>query len=269
MRRSTIQIMGVLNVTPDSFSDGGKFDTLETAVAQAETLIKEGADILDIGGESTRPFADPVAAKEELARVIPVIKAIRKTSSIPISIDTTKAIVAQEALKAGATHINDISALRTDPEMIEVVKVSAVPVIIMHMQGTPADMQVNPRYDNIIAEMVVFFKERFDWIQSHGVDVGRLIIDPGIGFGKTVDHNLSILKHLDVFSQFNVPLLLAHSRKRFLGEITGVSDERKRDHATAVVSALSAGKKIDMVRVHDVAATRQALEVAAAIEAAG
>ena len=268
MNGSKIKIMGVLNVTPDSFSDGGEFATVDTAVNQACKLIAQGADILDIGGESTRPFADKVGIQEELERVIPVIEAIRKKHSIPISIDTTKSQVATQALQAGATHINDISALRTDPEMIDVVRVTLAPVIIMHMQGTPADMQVNPTYTDIIKEMVDFFTERLDYLESNGVNKNRVIIDPGIGFGKTRSHNLTILKHLDRFSQFGIPVLLAHSRKRFLGDITGVSQEKERDLATAVVAAVCAGKKIDMVRVHDVSATKQALELAAAIDSA-
>lgn len=266
MSSSTVQIMGVLNVTPDSFSDGGQFHTVDSAVTQAEKLISDGADIIDIGGESTRPFADKVATDEELSRVIPVIEAIRSKHSIPISIDTTKAKVASAALKAGATHINDISALRLDPEMIEVVKKSSAPLFIMHMQGTPADMQVNPTYTDIIMEMVHFFDERLTYLQDNGVDKKRIIIDPGIGFGKTLSHNLSILKHLNTFSQFGVPVLLAHSRKRFLGDVTGIGPEQQRDLATAVVSALSSSKNIDMVRVHDVAATKQALKLSAAIE---
>ena len=260
--------MGVLNVTPDSFSDGGQFATVDSAIIQAEKLIEQGADILDIGGESTRPFADKVGTEEELHRVIPVIAAIRQLHSIPISIDTTKSAVAIEAIKAGATHINDISALRTDPEMINVVRNSSVPIIIMHMQGTPDNMQINPTYTDIVEEMVAFFSERLTYLNSHGVDTDRIIIDPGIGFGKTQHHNLTILKHLDRFSQFGVPVLLAHSRKRFLGDITGIRQEKHRDLATAIVSALSASKKIDMVRVHDVAATKQALDLAAAIETA-
>lgn len=258
--------MGVLNVTPDSFSDGGQFATVDSALLQAEKLIADGADILDIGGESTRPFADKVAIQEELDRVIPVITAIRVKHSIPISIDTTKANVAAAALKAGADYVNDISALRTDPGMIDVVKETSSPIIIMHMQGTPADMQVNPTYIDIIKEMVEFFDERLNYLQDNGVTKDQIIIDPGIGFGKTLNHNLSILKHLNTFSQFGVPVLLAHSRKRFLGDVTGIADEQQRDLATAVVAALSSGKNIDMIRVHDVAATRQALNLAIAIE---
>lgn len=255
-------------MTPDSFSDGGKFADLPSALVQADKLIGAGADILDVGGESTRPFAPPVTTEEELRRVIPAIKAVRQKYSIPISIDTSKAEVAREALKAGANIINDISALNKDPEMITVVRESTVPVIIMHMRGTPADMQVKPVYEDVVREILDFFTERIDWITGKGIDRNRLIIDPGIGFGKTVQHNLSILKHLEKFSALNLPVLLGHSRKRFLGNITGVSAEKERDLATAVVAAICASKNIAMVRVHDVAATRQALLVAEALQAA-
>lgn len=268
MSAAKIKIMGVLNVTPDSFSDGGQFNSFDAAVTQAEKLIAQGADILDIGGESTRPFADKVGVVEELLRVIPVIEAIRKKHSTPISIDTTKSEVAVRALEAGATHINDISALRADPLMIDVVCATSVPIIIMHMQGTPADMQVNPTYTDIIREMLEFFTERLEYLESQGVQKNRIIIDPGIGFGKTRHHNLTILKHLDRFSQFGVSVLLAHSRKRFLGDIIGAAGKKNRDLATAVVAALTSHKNIDMIRVHNVEATRQALELAAAIESA-
>lgn len=260
-----VKIMGILNVTPDSFSDGGNFASFAAAIAQAEQLINDGADILDVGGESTRPFAEPVAADEELRRVIPVIEAVRQKHSIPISIDTTKAIVAKEALRAGADIINDISALRKDPEMLTLVRNTSVPVIIMHMQGTPADMQLKPVYTNVIEEILDFFTERISWLAANGVDRNRLIIDPGIGFGKTQQHNLSILKHLDTFATLGLPVLLGHSRKRFLGETTGIQLEAARDLATGVASALSAGKDISIIRVHNVAATRQALLIADAI----
>ena len=260
--------MGILNVTPDSFSDGGKFATHAAALAQADRLISEGADILDVGGESTRPFAAPVSAEEELRRVIPVIKAVRQKYPVPISIDTTKAIVADEALKAGADIINDISALKKDPAMLQVVRSTTAPVIIMHMQGTPADMQVKPIYANVVEEILAFFVERLAWLTASGVDRSRLIIDPGIGFGKTLDHNLSILKHLDELATLGVPVLLGHSRKRSLGEITEIPVEAARDLATAVTSALCAAKNIAIIRVHNVAATRQAVLVAQAIAAA-
>ncbi len=262
-----VRIMGILNVTPDSFSDGGDFASFETALAQADRLVADGADILDVGGESTRPFADPVSTEQELQRVIPVIEAVRKKHTITISIDTTKAAVARAALRAGADIINDISALRKDPEMVTVVRESKVPVIIMHMQGTPADMQIKPHYDDVIADIIDFFAERIGWITANGVAKDRLIIDPGIGFGKNLHHNLSILKHLDEFSTLGLPVLLGHSRKRFLGDITGVPREAERDLATAVASALSLGK-MAIVRVHNVAATRQALLIADAIRGA-
>ena len=264
-----IKIMGILNVTPDSFSDGGRFATFDRALAQAERLIAEGADILDIGGESTRPFAAKVETAEELRRVVPVIEAVRKHHAIPISIDTTKAAVAEAALAAGADIINDISALRHDGEMLAVVRKTTVPVILMHMQGTPSTMQVAPHYDDVVAEIIAFFTERVAWLEANGVERQRLIVDPGIGFGKTVAHNLSLLKHLDQFSaQLHLPLLLGHSRKRFLGEVTGIKEEAGRDTATAVAAALCADKGVAMVRVHNVAATRQALQVAAAIATA-
>ena len=268
MEDLAIKIMGILNVTPDSFSDGGKFSDLHSAVSQADELIAAGADILDVGGESTRPFAHPVTTEEELVRVIPVIKAVRQKHNIPISIDTTKAVVAREALRAGADIINDISALRKDPDMIEVVRQSSVPVIIMHMRGTPSDMQIEPVYDDVVAEIIDFFKERIAWINGRGIDCNRLIIDPGIGFGKTLAHNLSLIKHLDAFSCLNLPLLLGHSRKRFLGTITGIPAEKERDLATAVIAALSATKNIAIVRVHNVTATRQALLLARAVQSA-
>ncbi len=268
MKSTAIKIMGIINVTPDSFSDGGKFADLKSAINQADELVDAGADILDIGGESTRPFAEPVSTEEELRRVIPLIHAIRKKHTIPLSIDTTKARVAREALSAGADIINDISSLNGDPEMITVVQQTHVPVIIMHMQGTPSDMQVKPVYRDVVAEITDFLRERIEWITSKGIDRNRLIIDPGIGFGKTQQHNLSILKHLDKFSSLNLPLLLGHSRKRFLGAITGVASEEERDLATAVIAALCAAKNIGIVRVHNVHATRQALLLASSLQSA-
>ncbi|WP_136806610.1 dihydropteroate synthase [Desulfosediminicola flagellatus] len=264
MNELRTRIMGILNVTPDSFSDGGNFHDLTAALLQAEGIIAAGADILDVGGESTRPYAEPVSLEDELARTIPVIRTIRSTHSIPISIDTTKAEVARQALAAGADIINDISALLKDPEMIDVVRDSDVPVIIMHMQGSPSDMQDRPAYDNVIDEIVAFFTERIEWMTSEGVARNRIILDPGIGFGKTLDHNLSIIKHLDRFKSLDLPVLLGHSRKNFLGILTGLEAE-KRDLPTAVISALSVERQADIIRVHDVASTRQALQVAEAL----
>lgn len=265
MQESTIKLMGVLNVTPDSFSDGGLYASADAAVAQAENLIAQGVDILDLGGESTRPYADPVGVGEELRRVIPVIEKIRENHDIPISIDTMKAEVALAALQAGATMINDVSALEADPMMLQVVKESEVPVVLMHMQGTPQTMQLAPSYGDVVAEIKSYFKAKLAWLEQEGVDSKRLILDPGIGFGKTLEHNLAILKNLHSFTELGPPLLLAHSRKRFLKEITGIENERERDLATAVVAALCSNSGVSIIRVHDVAATRQALAVAAAL----
>ncbi len=265
---ASTRIMGILNVTPDSFSDGGNFARFDTALAHADKLITDGADILDVGGESTRPFAEPVSADEELHRVIPVIEAIRKKHALPISIDTSKALVAQEALNAGADIINDVSALQKDPEMLAVVQETSVPVIIMHMRGTPADMQIQPDYNNVIEEITTFLQKRVAWMTERNIDRNRIIVDPGIGFGKTLQHNLSIIKHIDSFSALGLPVLLGHSRKRFLGDITGISNEAQRDLATAIVTALCAAGNVAIVRTHDVAGTRQALLIADAIQAA-
>jgi len=264
MQQIRTRVMGILNVTPDSFSDGGSFHSFDSALLQAEALISAGADILDVGGESTRPYAEPVSLDDELARTIPLIKAIRSSYSIPISIDTTKAEVARQALAAGANIINDISSLRSDPAMIEVAAATDVPVIIMHMQGTPADMQNRPSYNNVIDEILAFLEERIDWMVKNGIARERIIVDPGIGFGKTIHHNLSIIKHLDRFRSFGLQVLLGHSRKSFLGQLTGL-EAGKRDLPTAVVSALAVPHQVDIIRVHDVASTRQALQVAEAL----
>ncbi len=261
------KIMGILNVTPDSFSDGSQFDSEASARSQVEALVVSGADIIDVGGESTRPFAEPVGAKEELRRVIPVIRFIRRHHSIPISIDTTKAEVASQALEAGASIINDISALRKDPEMIALVRETSVPVIIMHMQGTPGDMQLKPQYSNVVTEVIEFFRERLAWLAEQGVDTKRITVDPGIGFGKTLGHNLSLLKHLAQLKTLGCSLLLGHSRKRFIADITGLEVEG-RDLPSAVVSAMAVESGVDILRVHNVAATRHALQMAEAIREA-
>ena len=264
MPAAGIRIMGILNVTPDSFSDGGRHFAEQAALQQVEVMIAAGVDIIDIGGESTRPYADRVSTEEELRRVIPVIRKIRKNYTTPISIDTTKAAVAREALATGADIINDISALQKDSEMLALVKTTTAPVIIMHMQGTPETMQVRPHYADVVEEILIFFRERITWLEKNGVSRNRLIIDPGLGFGKTREHNLTILKHLDRFSELGLPVLLGHSRKRFLGDITGL-EASGRDLPTAVVSALASSQGIAIIRVHNVASTRQALLVADAI----
>ncbi len=258
------QIMGILNVTPDSFSDGGHFHAPEKALEQADRLIEEGADLLDIGGESTRPYSSPVSLEEELARTIDVIKELRNRHSIPISIDTTKAEVARQALEAGADIINDISAFEHDAAMLDVAQQSTCPIIIMHMKGTPSTMQDRPQYDDIIDEIMAYFVERLNWLSQNGIAEEHITIDPGIGFGKTLQHNLAIIRHLNTFKTLGRPVLLGHSRKSFLGELTK-QEAKDRDLATAVVSALSLQSGIDILRVHNVAATKQALQVAAAL----
>jgi len=253
--------MGILNVTPDSFSDGGQFTSGEAVARQVEQMLTAGVDIIDVGGESTRPFADPVSESEELARVLPVIWHIRQISTVPVSIDTTKAEVARQALAAGANMVNDISALRHDSEMIEVVQRYEGKVIIMHMQGTPGDMQVKPRYGDVVEEICSFFLERTGWMEEQGIKKDRIIIDPGIGFGKTLEHNLDILRNVKTFKELGFPVLIGHSRKSFLEKLLGLPME-ERDCPTAVLSALCTRQGADILRVHDVGLTSQAILLA-------
>jgi dihydropteroate synthase len=261
---SRVRVMGILNVTPDSFSDGGHFVNDLAIEAQVDKMVAAGADIIDVGGESSRPFAEPVSVEEELSRVLPAIKIIRKNHTIPVSIDTTKAEVARKALQEGADMINDISSLRFDPQMIALAKEIDVPVIIMHMLGTPTDMQVNPVYDDVVAEIKDFFEERLQWAAENGVQRSRFIIDPGIGFGKTVAHNLIILKRIADFNELGCPVLIGHSRKSFIGKLLdNVVDDR--DVASAAVSALCVTNGAAILRVHDVAKTVQAVRLAEAI----
>lgn len=259
-----VRVMGILNVTPDSFSDGGRFVSEKALLDQAAVMVAAGADIIDIGGESSRPFAKPVPVEKEMARVVGAIKSIRKYHSIPLSIDTTKAAVAQKALEAGADFINDISALRFDPEMISLVRRTDVPVIIMHMKGTSADMQVAPFYEDVVAEISTFLEERLRWAEERGVERDRFIVDPGIGFGKTVTHNLTILNRLGEFKKIGCPLLVGHSRKAFIGSILG-REVDDRDVATAAISALCVLNGASIVRVHDVDKTVQAVRMVEAI----
>ncbi|MCI5147924.1 MAG: dihydropteroate synthase [Candidatus Electrothrix sp. MAN1_4] len=258
---SRVQVMGILNVTPDSFSDGGQCIGEQAVMAQVEKMLAHGMDIIDIGGESTRPFAEPVTEQEELDRVIPAIQAVRRLSSaLPISIDTTKADVAAAALEHGATIINDISALRQDPDMVKVACGYEAPIIIMHMQGTPENMQVAPEYEDVVAEISDFFQERTSWMQSQGIGQERIILDPGIGFGKTLEHNLAILRNVGTFKQLGFPVLIGHSRKYFLEKLLGTPVE-ERDGPTAVVSALCAQQGADILRVHDVGQTVAAVRL--------
>jgi len=260
-----VHVMGIVNITPDSFSDGGKVSDENSLLALVDHQVDSGADIIDIGGESTRPFAPPVTLQEELDRVIPAIRAIRRRHHIPISIDTTKAEVARCAIEAGADIINDISALSHDTAMVAVAAEHQVPVIIMHMQGTPRNMQIMPRYNDVVGEIRSALGERIRWAENHGVSRDRIIIDPGIGFGKTVSHNLTILRELRQLTTLGCPVLIGHSRKSFIGKILGIDDASGRDEATAVISALCAWNGASIIRVHDVARTVQAVKMTHAI----
>jgi dihydropteroate synthase len=268
-------VMGVLNVTPDSFSDGGQFYETEAAVAHGEQMARDGADIIDIGGESTRPFAEAVAVEDEIRRVLPVIEGLAGRIAVPISIDTSKAEVARSALAAGASIINDVSALRGDLQLGEVAAASGVPVILMHMLGSPRTMQLSPSYGDLLGEIGKFLEDAIKRAEDLGVARSKLIADPGIGFGKTVDHNLSLIKHLEALSDLDVPILIGPSRKAFLRKLLkseSVEDVRP-DHPmvalgtqAAVAAAVINGAHI--VRVHDVAATRANLRILDAMAAA-
>ena len=258
-------VMGIVNVTPDSFYDGGKrFDT-ERATADALEMVDFGAEILDVGGESTRPGAEPVLLEEELRRVIPVVRELRKNSNVPISIDTYKEVVARAALDAGADIVNDISALRFDPAMAVLIASEKVPVILMHMQGVPRTMQVEPHYQDVVREVQDFLAERISVAKKAGIPTERIIVDPGIGFGKTAAHNLALLKDLGSLNSLGQPLLVGISRKAFIGKILNAAgpEERLEGSLAAAVAAALSGANI--VRVHDVGETYRALRVVDAI----
>jgi len=266
-------IMGVLNVTPDSFSDGGKFFSLDEAVDQGYKLFEDGADILDIGGESTRPFSNSVSEEEEVLRVVPVIERLSKRIPIPISIDTTKAGVAEQAIKAGASMINDVSSLRFDPKMASIASDYAVPVILMHMLGNPKTMQIEPTYDDLIGEIKSFFENAMDQAENKGISRSKIIIDPGIGFGKTVRHNLLLIQRLHEFKSLNVPIIIGTSRKAFIRNLLkdNTGEEINADAAivesgtqASVTAAILNGAHI--VRVHDVANTRATVKITDAIK---
>jgi dihydropteroate synthase len=258
-------VMGIVNVTPDSFYDGGKRFETRRAIADALEMVNSGAEILDVGGESTRPGAQPVPLEEELRRVLPLVRELRKNSSVPISIDTYKEAVARAALDAGADIVNDISALRFDPAMAVLVASEKVPVILMHMQGVPRTMQVEPHYQDVVREVKDFLAERLRAAKEAGIASGRIIVDPGIGFGKTATHNLALLKALRSFTSLGQPLLVGISRKAFIGKIlnTAALEERLEGSLAAAVTAALSGANI--VRVHDVSETYRALRVADAI----
>jgi dihydropteroate synthase len=255
---NTTQIMGVLNVTPDSFSDGGQFVEVDKAVIHALQMEEDGAVIIDVGGESSRPGADPVSEEEELSRVIPVIDGIRKNSQILISIDTTKSRVADSALQVGANWINDISGLRTDPEMMVVASDYDCPVVVMHMKGTPQTMQENPTYNDVCQEINLFFEERIATLSHHGVN--KIILDPGIGFGKRLEDNLTLISRCDSFQKHGLPVLAGPSRKSFIGMITGHAEDQRLAGTLAAVHVL-VQKGVNILRVHDVRETRDFLQV--------
>ena len=257
-------IMGVVNVTPDSFFDGGRHLDVDAAVAHAVRLVEEGADLLDIGAESTRPGADVVNEAEECRRAIPVVTAVAKAVTIPISIDTSKAAVARAALDAGAVLVNDVTALRGDSAMVDVVARTGAGIVLMHMQGTPRTMQQAPRYDDVVGEVSDFFEERIHFAMAHGVVRRQIILDPGIGFGKLLVHNLTLLAQLRRFALFECPLLVGVSQKAFLGQLVDRPvQERQWGTASAVAMAVDRGAGI--LRVHDVRAMKDVVQVTAAI----
>jgi dihydropteroate synthase len=269
-------IMGILNVTPDSFSDGGHFFDFQDAVSQGEKLVADGADILDIGGESTRPFSDGITAEEEMRRVIPVIEQLRRHVDVPISIDTTKSDVAERALAAGAALINDISALRVDPRLAEVAATHGVPLVLMHMRGTPRSMQVDPHYDDLIGEIKAFLAAAVEQAVLAGVARRHLIIDPGIGFGKTFHHNLEILNNLGQFADLDLPVLVGSSHKAFIRNLLKPPQAKDLSPEAPIVEtgtqatvAAAALNGAHIVRVHDVATTRATLKIIDAVKNAG
>lgn len=259
------RIMGIVNVTPDSFSDGGRYLTTQVAIDHALQLEAEGADILDIGGESTRPGSDAITIDEELRRVIPVIEGLAGRTKAPISIDTRKAEVMRQALAAGACIINDVASLSFEPACMDVAAQSGAPVILMHAQGDPRTMQEAPRYDDCLLDVYDWLETRIAACETAGIDRARLIVDPGIGFGKTLDHNLELLNGLSLLHGLGVPLLLGASRKRFIGGLTGVQTASERVPGSVAAALHGATQGAQILRVHDVAATRQALTVWEAI----
>ena len=254
-------IMGILNVTPDSFSDGGDFFEKNIAIDRALEMVKQGADIIDIGGESTRPFSDSVSLKEEISRVIPVIEGISKESDVCISIDTTKSRVAIEALEVGASLINDISAMEIDSAMVDVALKFNCPIVLMHMKGIPKNMQDNPQYQSLISDIKEYLLARIDFVVSKGIDRKKIIIDPGIGFGKTVKNNFEIINNLDQFVKMNLPVLLGASRKSFIGTSLNLPEKDRLEGSIAAnIIGLQKGAKI--FRVHDVVETKRAMIIA-------
>jgi dihydropteroate synthase len=259
-------IMGILNVTPDSFSDSGRYFRKSAAIKKAIRLIEDGADIIDIGGESTRPGSEPVPVAMELSRVVPVIEMLSKESRIPISIDTYKSEVAKRSLDAGASMVNDISGLRADPEMAAVVSRYKVPVVIMHIKGAPKNMQKNPVYKALIPEMMDYLKGSIDIAIKSGIKEDKIVIDPGIGFGKTFEHNLEIIHNLHKFTVLEKPLLIGPSRKAFIGKILGGVPPEDRLEGTAAAVAISIMNGANIIRVHDVKEMVRVAKIADAVK---
>ncbi|HEY7129776.1 MAG TPA: dihydropteroate synthase [Nitrospira sp.] len=257
-------LMGIINVTPDSFSDGGRFYDPQRAVEHAIRLVGEGADLLDIGAESTRPGAQPVDEQEERRRLIPVVAAVAKAVSVPVSVDTSKAEVAKAAIDAGAVMVNDVTALRGDSAMVEIVAKAGAGLALMHMQGSPQTMQHAPQYDDVIGEVARFLAARARFAIERGVARNRIVLDPGIGFGKTLTHNLDLLANLHVLKELGYPLLVGPSRKGFIGQLTRQSVEA-RGWGTAAVVALAVEQGANILRVHDVAPMKDVANVAAAL----
>ena len=258
-------VMGIVNVTPDSFSDGGMFEDAETAVKHGLRLLDEGADVLDVGGESTRPGSDPVGVEDELTRVLPVIEGLRRGApEALLSVDTRKAAVASEALAAGADVVNDIGA-GTDPDMFDVVATAGAGMVLMHMQGEPKHMQADPRYDDVVAEVRGFLTDRLEMAVAAGIGRDRLCVDPGIGFGKNLEHNLALLRAIGSFRELGVPVLAGVSRKRFIGELSGTDDPAGRLDGSVAAAVWCTSQGVEMVRVHDVGPTVRALRVVDAI----
>ncbi|SLN41199.1 Dihydropteroate synthase [Pseudoruegeria aquimaris] len=265
MSMAAPQLMGILNVTPDSFSDGGKFDAPEAALAHAQAMEAAGVAIIDVGGESTRPGAATVEAEAEIARTAPVIAAIRARSAVPISIDTRKAAVAEAALRAGANLVNDVAAFTHDPALAGVSAAAGVPVCLMHAQGDPETMQKDPRYDNVLLDVFDFLAERVAAAEAAGIPRERICVDPGIGFGKTLAHNLALLQRISLFHALGCPILLGASRKRFIGVIAGAESAEDRAFGSVAVALGALGQGVQILRVHDTKETKQAIDLMRAV----
>lgn len=269
LEENRVLVMGILNVTPDSFSDGGLYIDLDKAVAQGEALEADGADIIDVGGVSTRPFSEPVSVEEEITRVIPVIKKLSQRVSIPISIDTSQAETANRAIEAGAVIVNDIGALRLDPALGSLVADADIPIILMHMKGTPRTMQISPHYDDVMGEIIDFLSDSINLAVSKGIQRENIIIDPGIGFGKTATHNLTIINELARLTSLERPILIGASRKAFIGEVLGEKEPAQRDIGTLAVTAASVMNGANIVRVHDVKRSVEIVRMTEAIKNVG